>query len=62
VVLLFSGVFLAGPGLLSVVALLYTASRRQTDTSIEAEPANTMNTGTTRADEEHLSQSGQRLN
>ena len=62
VVLLFSGVFLAVPGLLSVVALLYTASRRQTDTSIEAEPANTMNTGTTRADEEHLSQSGQRLN
>ena len=31
VVLLFSGVFLAVPGLLSVAALLYTASRRLTD-------------------------------
>jgi 4-amino-4-deoxy-L-arabinose transferase-like glycosyltransferase len=38
VVLLFSGVFLVVPGLLSVAALLYTASRRLTDPSVEAEP------------------------
>lgn len=55
---LFSGVFLAVPGLLSVAALLYTASERQTDASVEAEPASMLNAETTRADEEHLAQSG----
>jgi hypothetical protein len=54
VVLLFSGVFLAVPGVLSLAALLYTARRRPTDTSAEAEPAGEMNAGTTRADSEHL--------
>jgi len=54
VVLLFSGAFLAVPGLLSVAALLYTASRRQTDTSIEAEPASTMNARTTHADQDDV--------
>ena len=49
-------------GLLSVAALLYTTSRRPADPPIEADAASKMNTGTTRADEEHLSQSGRRPN
>ena len=47
VVLLFSGVFLAVPGLLSLAALLYTARGRPTHTWAEAEPASEMNDGPT---------------
>jgi amino acid efflux transporter len=46
VVLLFSGVFLAVPGLLSLAAL-YTARGRPTHTWAEAEPASEMNDGPT---------------
>jgi amino acid efflux transporter len=60
VVLLFSGVFLAVPGLLSLAALLYTARGRPTHTWAEAQPASEMNDGTndgtTRVDSEHLVQ------
>jgi amino acid efflux transporter len=54
VVLLFSGWFLAVPGLLSVAALLYTASREPADPSIEAEPAGRTSVGTSGANAEAL--------
>ena len=53
-VLLFSGVFLAVPALLSVGALLYTARRRLTHPSIEDEPPGEMNARSTNANAEDL--------